>query len=818
MTRRRLLLWLAVTAMGLLAAGAAAVGLLYLYLAPTLPSVETLKDIRFQVPLRVYSADGRLLAEYGEQRRVPVRYEDVPPLMIQAFLAAEDDRFFEHPGVDWQGLLRAAFKLVVTGERGQGGGTITMQLPRDLLIGREKTFTRKLREILLALRIERELSKEEILTLYLNKIFLGQRAYGVGAAAEVYFGTDIHHLTLGQIALIAGLPQAPSRDNPITNPRRAAERRAYVLRRMLELGYIDKAAHDAALAEPVTATRHGPKTEVEAMYAGEMVRADLVARYGESVYTDGYRVVTTINSRLQDAANRALRRGLMEYDQRHGWRGPVARLALPEEAGVDVLDAALESYTPVGGLIPGIVTRVGKQDAEVYLGADRQVTVPWEGLSWARKALANDAVGPEPERAAEVLARGDIVYLLPLEDGSWRLSQIPRVQGALVALNPGDSAILALIGGFDFAQTKFNRAVQAKRQPGSAFKPFVYTAALDKGFTPATIVNDAPVVFEDATLEGTWRPENYTGRFHGPTRLREALVHSRNLVSIRVMHDIGVGYAIDYLQRFGFAPERLTRDLSLALGTSVMSPLELAAAYNIFANGGYRSDPYLIARVIDPSGKTVMVADPLLACDACAPETLVSPIAGAPAGERPLDAPADPAAAFTATPRYAERVLTPQTHYLIVDMMRDVVRRGTAARAMELGRGDLAGKTGTSNDYQDAWFAGFNRSLTAVVWVGYDELRSLGAGEVGGRTALPIWIEFMRTALAGVPESQTPMPPGLVSVRISPETGLLAGADDPTAMFEIFPADNVPARAPRSTPRTPDDPHQRPAEDDDDLF
>jgi penicillin-binding protein 1A len=789
----------------------------YLYYEPRLPDVANLALDRLRVPLRVYSADGRLLAEYGEERRVPFRFEDIPERMKQAILAAEDDRFFEHPGVDWMGLARAAWKLMTTGERGQGGGTITMQVARDF-VGRQKTFDRKFREIFLSLKIERDLTKERILALYLNKIYLGNRAYGVGAAAEVYYGTDLRNLTLGQYAMLAGLAQRPSRVNPIDNPNRAGQRRSYVLRRMLEQGYITQADHDAAALEPVVPPRPDAAASdalsvVEAHYIGEMVRTEMVARFGEeAAYGGGFKVVTTVNSRLQAAANAALRRGLLEYDQRWGYRGAAAHHELPEQPTPDDLDDLLEPLVAIGGLRPGLVTAVAGQGATVYLGHEQEAVLPWEAISWARPNTGPERVGPPPKSAADVLAVGDLVYLEPLVGGGWRLSQVPRVQGTLVALDPGDSAVLALIGGFDYFQSNFNRATQARRQPGSAFKPFIYSAALENGLTPATVVNDAPVVFEEG--EDAWRPENYSERFYGPTRLREALVNSRNLVSIRVLHGIGIQAALDYLPRFGFAPEQLPRDLTLALGSPQVTPLQLAAAYNVFANGGYRTEPYFIQRIVGPDGAARFVADPLLACDACAPDALRSRIRGAPpAGEAEGAPPA--ASGPMASPRYAEQVMAPVTHHLIVDMMRDVVRRGTAAKAMELGRQDLAGKTGTANDFRDAWFAGFDQALTAVAWVGFDDMSPLGAGEAGGRTALPIWIEFARTALAGVPETFPPLPAGIVSVRINRETGQPTTAADPDAMFELFPADRAPQRAPLPTDR------RRPAEQkpsEEDLF
>ncbi len=781
----RLLRWLIAAGTAAFAAGVLALAAAYLYIAPRLPDIEALREVRLQVPLRVLARDGSLIAEFGEKRRVPLELDRIPPRLVQAFLAAEDDRFYRHPGVDWQGLVRAAIALVRTGEKRQGGSTITMQVARNFFLSREKTFARKLAEIFLALKIERSLSKDRILELYLNKIYLGQRAYGVGAAARVYYGKDVEALTLPEMAMIAGLPKAPSRDNPVASPERARARRDYVLGRMLALGMISRAEYEDAVAAPVTARLHAARTEVEAPYAAEMVRAELVARYGEAVYTDGYVAVTTLSPRLQRAANAALRANLLAYTRRHGWRGPEARLELP--AGLDgavpgegpwrILDRALAARAPVGGLRAAVVVAVGEREARAYLGEGTLVTIPWEGLAWARPFLSTDRRGPAPRRAADVLAPGDVVRLEHRADGSWWLAQVPQVAGALVALDPADGAILALVGGFDFKRSKFNRAVQAQRQPGSSFKPFIYSAALERGFTPASLINDAPVVFDDPALEATWRPENYSGRFHGPTRLREALVHSRNLVSIRLLREIGVGYAVRYATRFGFDPARLPRDLSLALGSGSVTPLAMARAYAVFANGGYRVDPYLLLEVRGPDGEPLERARPRRVCPDCE--------AGGPA---------DDAGAATADGGWepAPRVIPAANAWLMRSMMQDVIRRGTGRAARVLGRPDIAGKTGTTNDQRDAWFCGFGPGVVAVAWTGFDRLAPLGERETGARAALPAWTGFMRAALAGVPVERHPLPEGLVTVRIDPATGLLAAPGQADAVFETFRVENVP--------------------------
>jgi penicillin-binding protein 1A len=762
----------------------AAIGAYY-YVAPSLPAVESLKDVRLQVPLRVYTRDGRLLAEYGEMRRTPLAFGEFPASVVDAFLAAEDDRFFEHPGVDYQGIVRATVALALTGERRQGGGTITMQLARNFFLTREKTISRKVREIFLALRIESELSKEEILTLYLNAIFLGQRAYGVGAAAEVYFGKTVDKLSLAEIATIAGLPKAPSRDNPVTNPDRALSRRAYVLRRMIETGAISQQQFQDAMSESMVSQLHGATVEIEAPYVGEMVRQRLLEMFGPSAYTAGYVVTTSLDSRLQVSAVDALRATLIEYDRRHGYRGPLARIAWPpEDPGAINLDELLSGYQASPGMQIGVVTRLDTQLAEVAVAGTGTLTISWEGLSWARRYIDDNTRGTAPETAADILAVGDVIEIAPTEDGQAGLSQTPTVQGALVALDPIDGAIAALVGGFDFEASKYNRAVQARRQPGSSFKPLIYSAALENGFTPATIVNDAPVVFDDDQLEETWRPENYSQRFYGPTRLREALVRSRNLVSIRVLRTIGIQAAIDHIGDFGIPASLLPRDLSLALGSVALTPLQMADAYATFANGGFGVDAYFIDRIADSEGNIVHRADRPVACAVCTDER-------AEPEERRTGTDDEPLVPDLAI-QYAQPVITRQNAYLIADMMRDVIRRGTGRRALALGRQDLSGKTGTTNDRRDAWFGGFNGAIVALAWVGFDQERPLGAREEGGRTALPMWIRFMETALDGAPESLPPKPGGLVTVRISPDSGRLARTGDIDAIFETFRTDQIP--------------------------
>ncbi|WP_273440262.1 penicillin-binding protein 1A [Sedimenticola selenatireducens] len=763
----RFFLWL-----GLLGsiAGAIAVASLYYYLEPSLPSTENLKSVKFQVPLRVYSSDHKLIAEFGEMRRIPLSYNAIPEPMVQAFLAAEDDRFFEHPGVDYKGLMRAAYQLLLTGERRQGGSTITMQVARNFFLSSEKTFTRKFSEIFLSLRIENELTKEEILELYLNKIYMGNRAYGVGAAAMVYYGKTVDQLTLPQIAMIAGLPKAPSRYNPLADPERSLQRRDYVLGRMAKLGFITEQEEMAARAIPITASLHTAQTEADAPYIAEMVRAEMFDRYGNDAYTTGFNVYTTIDSKLQSVANRALRNNLQAYDLRHGYRGAEQHLNLSGNEDDHTLDALLRDHRIVGDLPPAIVTGIEEKSATLYLGEGRYETLSWEVLEWARPFKTENRVGPKPQRADEIIKPGDLVRVLAEsgDDGArLRLAQIPAAESAFISLHPDNGAIQTLSGGYDFYHSKFNRVTQAMRQPGSGFKAIIYSAALEAGFTAASLINDAPVVFDDPSLEGAWRPENYSGKFFGPTRLRYALTKSRNLVSIRLLRSMGIEHALEHAKKFGFNPDDLPHNLSLALGSGAVTPLQMASAYAILANGGFRVEPYFISRIERDNGELIFQATPVTVCDGCTEENS----AGLP---------------------IAPRVISPQNHYLMNSMMRDVISRGTAIKARSLGRSDLAGKTGTTNDQRDAWFNGFNRSLVAITWVGFDSSKPLGRGEVGGRAALPAWIEFMQTALNDVPEQPLKVPTGMVTVRIDPKTGKRASVDQDDAIFEVFRSENAP--------------------------
>ncbi|MEM1411583.1 MAG: penicillin-binding protein 1A [Pseudomonadota bacterium] len=776
-----------------------------------LPDVETLRDVQLQVPLRVFTRDGELISVFGEKRRIPAAIEDMPDNLKNAFIAGEDARFYDHPGVDYQGLTRAVVTLATTGEKSVGGSTITQMLARNFFLTLEKTYSRKAKEIFLALRIEREFSKDEILELFLNKILLGHRAYGVGAAAEVYYGKQLDELTLAQSAMIAALPKAPSRINPITSPERALERRNYVLSRMLELDYIDEEDYDTAIAEPDNAFYHGATTELSAPYLAEMVRAAAVSQLGDDAYTGGYVVHTTINADMQRAANDAIRNGLEEYDHRHGYRGPEARVDLGETSGTPEWDEALAPFRAIAGLVPGIVTEADDDLALVYLEDGRTVALDLESVAWAKKFISRDRWGHPPKTVSEVLSAGDIIRVRLGDDAQWALGQLPDAEAALVSLDPQNGALRALVGGYDFARSKYNRVTQSRRQPGSSFKPFLYSAGLERGFTPASIINDAPIVFEDSELERTWKPQNFSEKFFGPTRLREAMVNSRNLVSIRLLQDVGIRPAREYIARFGFAVEDLPANLSMALGSATLPPLSMARGYAAFANGGYLVDPWFIDRIEDGQGRVVYRANPKVVCPepcdaAGAPSALLTAARDGDAESslqtpayRPLTldsdgdaANANPQGLAVARSEPAPRVIDETNAYLIRSLMADVITRGTGKKALEIGRRDLAGKTGTTNDQRDAWFSGYNNYLVTTVWVGFDNHDSLGRAEVGGRAALPIWVEFMGDALEGLPDEPPVMPPGIVQARISPETGLLAALDTRGGIMEVFQAGRLP--------------------------
>jgi penicillin-binding protein 1A len=749
-----------------------------------------MRKVELQVPLRVFTASGELIAQIGEQRRIPVTYEQIPKLVREAFLAAEDDQFFQHSGIDYLGVLRAVVVNLVTAEKSQGASTITQQAARNMFLTLDKTWRRKLAELFVTLRMEREFSKQEILGLYLNVIFFGQRAYGVAAASETFFGKPLDELSVSEVATLAGIPQAPSRYNPITNPELAQARRGYVLGRMHKLGYIDDGMYKEAAREPVRARAHAPLFAVEAPYVAEMARLDVRTRFGAAAEGAGYKVFTTIDGRLQTAANRAVRIGLIEYDRRHGWRGPAGQADVAERKQPEQFDGLLDEYSSVGLLAPAVVVSVTEKAARVFVKSRGFAQIPWEGLSWARKEGA-----PAPKTAADILATGDVVYVVTDGKGTAQLAQLPEAQSALVALDPNNGGVVALVGGFDYFANKYNRVTQARRLPGSGFKPFLYSAALENGFTPASVLLDAPIVLEGDGMETAWRPENDGGQFRGPTRLREALFRSRNLVSIRLLRAMGTATSIDYITRFGFEKSALPNNLTLALGTVQATPLQMATGYATFANGGYKVQPYYIDRIENAAGEVVYRATPRVVCKECETAVDLGDLAGSGGGaDRLAEADSLRGGRGPLPPeQIAERVISPQNDWLMTDMMADVIKRGTGRRAMALGRSDLAGKTGTTNEAKDTWFNGFTSNLVGTVWVGFDQERSLGEREEGAATALPIWMHFMREALRGVPEQHRPMPDGLVTLRISPDTGMLASGENPDAILETFMADHLPA-------------------------
>ena len=673
-------------------------------------------------------------------------------------------------------------QLVKTGHIQTGGSTITMQVAKNYFLTSERSFSRKFTEILLALQIERQLTKDEILELYVNKIYLGNRAYGIEAAAQVYYGKSIKDLTIAQMAMIAGLPKAPSRYNPVANPERSLERRNWILERMFKLGYIDQAAYQAGIAEPLEAYHHVAIPELNAPYIAEMARAEMVGRYGGDAYTDGYQVYTTIDSRLQTDAFEAVRDGLTDYDRRHGYRGPEAQW--PNRSRAE-WTALIQKQRIVGGQDPAIVTQVEKSGILVLTREGKEEAVSWDSMKWARPYLSANSLGPRPNGPADVVKVGDLIRVQRQDDGSLKFSQIPKAQSALVSLDPQDGAIRALIGGFSFEQSNYNRATQARRQPGSSFKPFIYSAALEKGFTAASLVNDAPIVFMDENPDEAWRPKNDNNTFLGPIRLREALYRSRNLVSIRVLQAIGIDYALDYVSRFGFERDQLPRNLSLALGTPGLTPLEVATGWSVFANEGYKVTPYVVDHVTDRDGKVVYrTAAPRVPQQVqakAAPGVEVTPAADTAAAD-----PANP------PPVFAPQVIDPRNAFIMNSMLQDVIKRGTGRKALELGRNDLAGKTGTTNESKDTWFSGYNGDYVTTVWAGFDQPETLGRQEFGGTVALPIWMSYMGAALKDKPPHQLKEPEGIVSIRVDPTTGRAAPPGTPNAYFELFKSEDTP--------------------------
>jgi penicillin-binding protein 1A len=730
-SKRRLLTKLLAGFGALVGAGVIAAGLIIAYglivASERLPSIDALTDYRPKIPLRIYTADHVLIGEFGDERRDVVHIGEVPVSLKQAILAIEDARFYDHGGVDLAGIVRAAVAALTNGHATQGASTITMQVARNFFLSSEKTYTRKVYEVMLAYKIEHELTKDQILEVYMNQIYLGQRAYGFASAARIYFGKDLKHITLAQAAMLAGLPKAPSAYNPVVNPARAKLRQQYILQRMLELGDITPAQYDAAVKEPL-ALGKGPEQQfsVHAEYVAEMVRQAMYQQYRDEAYTRGLTVVTTIDSADQASAYRALRRGLLAYDSRRGYRGPEAFIDLPADAHARAvaIAGALDSRPENGEIVAAVVTAATADRVEAVLADASVATIEGDGLRLAAAALA-----PRAQTASRIRP-GAIVRIAKRDDGTWAIVQLPQVEGAFISIVPQDGAIRALVGGFDFNKNKFNHVTQAWRQPGSSFKPFIYSASLDKGLGPATIINDAPLYFSAAQPGGTpWVPKNYGGGFDGPMPMRSALQKSRNLVSIRILAHIGTHYAQQYITRFGFDAQRHPAYLPMALGAGLVTPLQMAGAYSVFANGGYRVNPYLISTVTDQQGIVLSSAHPIVA---------------------EHDAP---------------RAIDARNAYVMTSLLQSVAQHGTGAKSNELGRKDLAGKTGTTNDSRDAWFAGFQHTLAAIAWVGYDSPRSLGDRETGGGVALPIWMDYMRDELKDAPEYQMPMPPDVVPIR-----------------------------------------------------
>jgi penicillin-binding protein 1A len=747
---KRWLIYLASVLFGLALVGALLVAFVFALLYPTLPSLETLTDYQPKIPLRIVSAEGALLGEFGEERRAIVKIKEVPDVMREAILAAEDERFYQHGGVDYLSVLRAALANATSGTQ-QGAGTITMQVARNFFLTRERTLTRKLREVLLAYKIENNLSKDEILELYINQIFLGQRAYGFAAASQIYFGKPLAQVSVSEAAMLAGLPKAPSSYNPIANPKRARLRQFYVLRRMHELRFIDDAQFKLAQETPLVVRQTIKDNTAHAEFVSEMVRLAMVEAYGEESYTRGLTVYTTIRKPDQDAAYAAVRRGVFDYDRRHGYRGPESFVSLPTDPAQldEVLDRAFEDTTDSDNLTAAIVLEATPSEVKAVASDGLAISITGDGLKFVARSLGDKA--PTATR----IRRGALIRVGQDDKNRWQITQVPQVEAAFVSVRPTDGMIYSLVGGFDFDRSKFNHITQAFRQPGSAFKPFIYSAALEKGFSPATVVNDAPLYFEPTQPGGeAWEPKNFDGKFEGPMRLRNALMRSKNLVTVRVMQAIGPQYAQDYIARFGFDPKLHPAYLPMALGAGAATPMQMVGAYSVFANGGYRVAPYLIEKVVDAKGTILSQAEPKVA------------------GEN------------------AERAIDPRNAFIMTTMLRDVVRGGTAARAMQLGRQDLAGKTGTTNESIDAWFCGFNASMVGVAWVGFDQPKSLGSQETGAAAALPIWMAFMGKMLKGVPEIPLKPPEGVVVAKINAETGMR----DDGGIPEYFYAEFTPHR------------------------
>lgn len=788
---------------------------LYYYVKSDIPSVQVLKDVQLQTPMQVFSKDGLLINQFGEKRRIPVTIDEIPQPLINAILATEDNRFYDHIGIDPIGILRSALVLISTGEKKQGASTITMQLARNFFLTREKAYIRKVKEIFIALHIENLLSKDEILALYLNKIELGNRAFGIGAAAQVYYGKDLNELNLAQMAMIAGLPKAPSALNPIRNPTRAKARRNVVLGRMLDENYISRAEYDEATNAPITAKFHGAEIELYAPYISEMVRAEMVSRYGyERAYNTGFKIFTSVESDVQAAAQTALVNNLHAYDMRHGYRGPEQQLWDFETQTALSHSEILEKLQPVkeiGPLLAAAVLEVGEQSATVLLKNGEQATLDWDNLKWARKYITRYRQGFPPKTAGDILNPGEQILLRKNDDGSYLLSQLPEAASALVSLDPNDGRIKAIVGGYSFEQSQYNRAVQAKRQVGSNIKPFIYSAALNNGYTLASILNDAPINQWDKSLGVAWRPKNSPAVYNGPIRIRRALAQSKNVISVRLLRGVGLQRTADHLLKFGFKNSDINRSESLALGSASITPLELARGMSTFANGGHLITPYFINEIQDSAGNVLFKTEPLLACDPVTPQLTI----------KQFELTTEPANSQEPIANHcAPRIISKQNAFLIADAMHSAIWgggswahktgwSGTGWRAQALERRDLSGKTGTTNDSVDTWFSGFNRNVMTSVWVGFDnpgnplgrstynnnmDKNQISGAESGAKTAQPAWVDFMRVALDGKPEAPIEPPEGLVSVRIDLATGLLSQKNDYTSRFEYFEKGTSPTK------------------------
>ncbi|MFN3019153.1 penicillin-binding protein 1A [Vibrio coralliilyticus] len=787
----------------------------YFYVKPELPDVATLKDVKLQTPMQIFTQDGKLISQFGEKRRIPVTYDEIPPHLIEALIATEDSRFYDHPGIDPIGIARAAVVVALSGSAKQGASTITQQLARNFFLSNDKKIMRKIKEIFIAIHIEQLLSKEEILELYVNKIFLGYRSYGFGAAAQTYFGKDLQNLTLSEIATLAGMPKAPSTMNPIYSLQRATSRRNVVLKRMLDEKYITEDEYQQARAEEIMSRYHGAEIELSAPYVAELARAWMVARYGEEAYSSGMNVYTTVDSKLQSAANEAAINNLLAYDERHGYRGAEKVLWKAGQTAFDEqkIDDTLDRVPTYGSLLPAVVTQVTAQQATVWVKNQGVKTLEWGGIKWARKFLTDDRQGPAPKAATDVLEEGEQIWVrqveTPVEDGevqtAWHLSQVPNANTAFVAMDPENGAVLSLVGGFNFVHNKFNRATQSVRQVGSSIKPFIYSAAIDKGLTLATLVNDAPINQWDKSQGTAWRPKNSPPTYIGPTRLRIGLAQSKNVMAVRVLREVGLDETRQYLTRFGFDIDQVPRSETIALGAGSLTPMKMAQGYSVFANGGYYVEPHYISKVEGPFGDVEFEAAPKSICrqdcEQTATETVTNEFQEQDVG--PQDA---------QTPQYAPQVISEQTAFLVREMMysniwgggnwRDGTGwNGTGWRAQALKRRDVGGKTGTTNDSKDAWYNGYGPGMVAVSWVGFDDHnRKLGrtkpnsnlgkeqisGAEAGAKTAQPAWVDFMHTALAGVPAQQKVIPPNIVRVRIDRDSGLLTNKFDSSSMFEYF--------------------------------